>query len=501
MNVAFRVDASSMIGTGHVVRCLTLADQMARRGARCRFIARHLLPDLADRIERSGHRVSLLPDAPESGGDGYQAWLGVDWAVDAEQTATLLTDSRPDWLVVDHYALDARWETALRPYSGRLMVVDDLADRPHDADVVLDQTLQATPDRYAGLVPASCRLLLGPRYALLRDEFKITGSSRQSPDAPPRALVFFGGTDEPGLTLLALKAFERTRGASWEADVVVGISNAHANVIEDWCATRPWARVHSGWANMAALMDAASLAIGAGGTTTWERCALGLPAILVAIAENQCPGSEAVADAGSALYVGTPDGGLEQRLRDAITLMVGNEHLRRHIATVARSLVDGRGTDRVVAAMEIPAVGFKRATSADCESLWRWRNDPATRRHALDPTEIDLMAHRRWFEMALANPDRDLLVAQSDGVDLGVVRFDINGDRALVSIYLVPGHAGGGDGTRVLQAAVAWLRAARPDVLAIDAEILTSNTASLGAFAAAGFTPFKHLYRRNLAAT
>ena len=187
MNIAFRVDASTQIGTGHFMRCLTLADALKQHGAKIRFASRHMPEYLRDMLVVKGHEFMLLDSSPSdaiSDGLSHANWLGTSQHADAQDTVQALSGQTWDWLIVDHYALDARWESALRQTAKNIFVIDDIADRQHDCDVLLDQNLYADMDsRYTGKVPAHCQLLLGPRYALLRDEFRqLREQTSRAPD-------------------------------------------------------------------------------------------------------------------------------------------------------------------------------------------------------------------------------------------------------------------------------------------------------------------------------
>jgi UDP-2,4-diacetamido-2,4,6-trideoxy-beta-L-altropyranose hydrolase len=190
--ILIRTDASVQIGTGHVMRCLTLADELRGRGAEVIFVCREFDGNLCGYIEEKGYIVHRLPvsDATEQGdqnieiGLKHTAWLGADCQTDVEQVEEIIKDleSPPDWLVVDHYALDERWEECLRSYCKKIMVIDDLADRPHNCDLLLDQNFyENLESRYDGLVPPQCKKFLGPKYALLRPEFRESVPSA-SPD-------------------------------------------------------------------------------------------------------------------------------------------------------------------------------------------------------------------------------------------------------------------------------------------------------------------------------
>ena len=295
MRVVVRCDASATIGSGHVMRCLTLADTLARRGASVSFVCRPQPGDLQTLIERRGYRVSRL-DAELFG-----------WEDEARQTCAFVAAAGgTDLLIVDHYGLDARFESRLRQLSARILVIDDLADRPHDCDLLLDQNLyEALETRYVGLIPASCKTLLGPRYALLRPEF-LQARLRLRPRLGElhRLLISFGGSDPSYETAKALAAVSLSGVKGLLVDVVVGISNPNIETLRTICAKIPGCVLHTQVDTMAALMSRADLALGSGGCTTWERCYLGLPSLTVVVAHNQHLLTEAVAAAGAAWNLG-----------------------------------------------------------------------------------------------------------------------------------------------------------------------------------------------------
>ena len=296
------------------MRCLTLADHLKRAGHQTFFICRDHEGNLAGFVREHGHPVHLLSSSAgeiensQSPTGEYASWLGVGQKQDAEQTSAALRSSflRPDWLVVDHYAIDQTWLAAARPHVGRLFVIDDLANRLHDCDMLLDHNLNSRGvARYDRLVPAHCARLLGPEYALLRDEFVSQRKNLSKRDGSVRnVLVFFGGVDPSGETLKTCEALTGLAGTRFAVKVIAGTANPRHDEIRALCAG------HSGFTflhrvnNMAELMAEADLAIGAGGTTTWERAYLGLPTIALWVAENQREGTEAMAEAGALWNLG-----------------------------------------------------------------------------------------------------------------------------------------------------------------------------------------------------
>lgn len=321
MNIVFRVDASAQIGSGHVMRCLTLAKRYCREGHTVSFVMRALPSNLITFVEEAGFSVHSLPYVKSRKMlTGYLAWLTVAQEQDAQETtAVLRTMGQVDRLVVDHYALDAAWETVCRPYTREIMVIDDLANRRHDADILIDQNFyENAAERYVGLVPHECRLLLGPQHALLRDAFYEIKPRRRTGELH-NILIFYGGSDLTDETSKALRALLSMNLHGVEVDVVVGKTNPQMESVRKRCADHKNIRYHCQVENMAELMNAADLALGAGGTTTWERLALGLPSIVTAIADNQIEICENCAHAGLIDYLGCAEAVTEGDLVRAAT--------------------------------------------------------------------------------------------------------------------------------------------------------------------------------------
>lgn len=365
MRVVFRADASLRIGTGHVMRCLTLADALRERaGVWSHFICRAHPGHLADTIRMRGHRVTLLP--PSSGSQliaesacprpAHAAWLGVGWEVDSDQTLAALKDEpTADWLVVDHYALDSNWERRVRGLCRGLMVIDDLADRLHDCDLLVDQNLGRQAVHYTGLLPMSCVTLIGPEYALLRSQFARLRSEsllrRRSPKLR-RMLISLGGVDNDNVTGEILRTLRKgDLPERCQLTVVLGPHAPWLDSLRQRAATLPWhTEVLVNVRDMARLMADSDLSIGAAGGTAWERCCLGLPTIMVVLADNQRAPAAALGDRvvllGSLRDVAD---GLSKALRSA------QGHLAC-LSVLASELVDGRGVERVQEVMETHAV-------------------------------------------------------------------------------------------------------------------------------------------------
>lgn len=342
-HIAFRVDASSQIGTGHFMRCLTLADALKQRGAQIRFVCRHLPEHLRIMLTSKRHEFELLDSAQRDvtlDELAHASWLGVSQQQDAADSILALSDREWDWLVVDHYALDVHWESMLRQTAQKILVIDDIADRQHDCDVLLDQNYYADMDkRYAGKIPAHCQLLLGPRYALLRDEFRIL-RERVKPrnGIVKRLLVFFGGVDADNYTGFAIKALAELEVKGLHVDVVIGAQHPHRPEIEVACAEHEYV-CHVQTNRMGELMAAADLAIGAGGSANWERCAVGLPSLVMVLAENQNKAVKDLAGAGVLINLGDARLIMKSDLIRAIEKLLVDEQLRTELSNASLQLV------------------------------------------------------------------------------------------------------------------------------------------------------------------
>jgi len=315
MRVAVRVDASTRIGTGHVMRCLTLASALRERGARVTFLTREARDGAAKAIAARRFPYVTLP--AQSGFE--DTWLGASEGFDASSSADALAGLAPlDWVIVDHYGLGAAWERVARAHAERLFVIDDLADRPHLCDVLLDTTWrpEGARDRYAALVPPRARRLEGPAYALLRPEFN-RAERRVRDGAVGRIAVFFGGADPHDLTGRTLDALGGDPAlAALEVDVVAGAANPRAHALAERASET--VHVHVDTPRIAEIFAGADLAVGAAGTASWERAWLGLPALVASVADNQRGVAAALAAAGAAVDLGWHEDLGVARIREAL---------------------------------------------------------------------------------------------------------------------------------------------------------------------------------------
>lgn len=360
MKFLFRVDASVTIGSGHVMRCLTLAAALRAGGAHCHFVCRQHDGHLVELVRLRGFEVTELAASPEAvddvGGPAHATWLGCSWQIDAQQTLALVAAWRPDWLVVDHYALDRRWERVARDGAARLLIIDDLADRAHACDLLVDQNLGRRAEDYRGLVPARCSVLAGPAFAMLRPEFarlRDASLARWRGNVVRHILVNMGGVDLPNATGEVLTTLrDSALPADCRLSVVMGLKAPWIAQVRDLAAQLPWeAEVLVNISDMAERMAASDLAIGAAGSTSWERCCLGLPTLIVILAANQEPGGAALRDAGAAALLGGV-GDIRTALPFALReIQLPGRLEQAHAAAAA--LTDGLGISRILQALEV----------------------------------------------------------------------------------------------------------------------------------------------------
>lgn len=497
MKVIFRVDSSILMGTGHLMRCLTLAEAFRERGVKVHFICREHPGDLIALLRQKAIPVTVLP-APaiiDAISEDYAVWLGVAQAQDVGETIEALDGERPDWLLVDHYGLDVEWEQQIRPHVSKLMVIDDLANRHHDCDVLLDQNYSSEGERrYAGLVPASCKLLVGPRYALLRPEYAAYRKTLPDRDEQvKKLLVFFGGSDPQNMTGMAIEALSHPELKYLEVDVVVGTNNPYLEELENQAGRRPQTRIYGPRPHLADLMAQADLAIGAGGSTTWERMCLGLPAVVITIAENQRPASMAIEEAKLIHYAGHFSDIKTGHLRQLLKALIQSTKRLADLAVQNKLQVDGLGVLRLVEVICPSAnheIRLRPASGEDVVLYYNWANDPEVRKNAVNIAPISWVTHQAWFVSKLHDVNSHMFVLEAAGLPVGQIRFDREGDEARIDYSLDSIARGRGWGPRLVVLGSNLMQQIEP--VRLRAEVKAGNDASSAVFLRIGFTETFH---------
>lgn len=451
MKATFRVDASLEMGTGHVMRCLTLANALKEQGAECHFICRKHPGNLIETVQQAGFQVhslttqkkSLANNQPQNQANKdkplfHAAWLGATQAQDAQDCQPILKQLQPDWLIVDHYALDKTWQQALKPYYKKLMAIDDLGDREHLANLLLDQNYGATAEKYQNLVPESCKLLTGTHYALLRPEFahwrEYSLKRRSKNTQIKNILVTLGGADPDNYTAKILAQLAKSElNPLTEITVIMGATASHLEAIKLQAAALPIStQVKANVSNMAELMSKADLAIGAAGATTWERCCLGLPTIQLVIAENQRKTAEALAKDQVVKLL--------KQLEDLPSLITNINSWLPAALEKSPKVTDGLGCHHRLVPIMMPKenitlnlkrfgavnlLDYTQLTASEALQVLTMRNHPDVRQWMYNKEEIPEDEHFKFIEALKNDPTKKHFLVEKAGQKLGVINFSV----------------------------------------------------------------------------
>lgn len=336
MKIVFRVDSSSMIGGGHLMRCLSLAKEFKNRRYEVFFVCRALNGNLTSNID---FPVLILPKNKYfKASNFYLNCLGASQEQDAHETINIIPQGT-DLIIVDNYAIDKLWHAKLRRYVNKIMVIDDLADREFDCDILLNQNLAIQKYDYTNKIPQNCKLLIGCNYALLRSEFrKIREKSilkRENTKKIKNILISMGANDSTNKTFDILQNIHD----EFEIVVILGLKSQYNEMIKDYANSKNNVNVIIDSKNVSELMFNADLAIGAGGSTSWERCCLALPTLLYVLGENQMRVASSLQKAGAVKIV--------QDFKADFHQISNNLSIWHSMSKNAKNICDGYGVKRI----------------------------------------------------------------------------------------------------------------------------------------------------------
>jgi UDP-2,4-diacetamido-2,4,6-trideoxy-beta-L-altropyranose hydrolase len=476
-----RADASVSTGTGHIMRCLALAQAWQAAGGSVKAVLAESTTAIEERLRGEAIEVVRVDATPAS-------------ARDAERTAQLAQEMQAQSVVIDGYGFHSDYQKAIKSRDLRLLVIDDHLHAGHySADLVLNQNAHAEENLYRSREPYT-RLLLGPRYAMLRREFASWRNwKREISSTARRILVTMGGSDPDNFTLRVLNALPMVERESLEIVVVIGGSNPHEVSVREAAAalgTRMNLRLLKNAANMPELMAWADVAVSGAGTTCWEMCFLGLPALLVDLAENQLPVAQRLDELGVAHHIGSSQDCSSAKVGAELTRLLASVETRRNMSSRGRELVDGRGASRVCDALLGRGLRMRRARESDCRLLWEWANEPGVRASAFSQRAIGWEEHTSWFHGKLADESCMILIGEVDeGRPVGQVRINAMVNRkAEIDLSVALDSRGSGYGSLLLEAALREaFESSRIDT--VHAYIRPENQASARAFEKAGFSP------------
>jgi len=477
--LVIRADASTEVGTGHVMRCLALGQAWKDAGGNVVFVTACQSEGLLQRLREEGFEVhSLSQSYPDQS----------DW----DHTKRILVEHPDAWMVLDGYHFDEVYQRHVKETGNRLLVIDDMAHLDHYyADVVLNQNLHAEQLHY-DCEPCS-QLLLGTRYVLLRREFLAWKDwKRDIPDVARQILVTLGGSDPQNHTLKVMQALQEVYVPRLEVAVVIGASNPHADILQAAAKrSRIAVRLIHNADNMPELMAWADVAVSGGGTTAWELLFMGTPALFLTLANNQRYTGEYIEGHGLGKHLDQAGHMSTELLTQTLASLLKDSGLRARISQEARRIVNGQGAQQVVRSLHKPTTGELRlrpATFEDCRLLWEWANDPIVRASAFGSKSIPWDEHVNWCRQKLADPRCLLyLIISNNGIPVGQVRFDLNSEaNAEVDISIAASERNKGYASAALRLACQQA-AESTNVRNVLAHIKGKNIESVGAFRKAGF--------------
>jgi UDP-2,4-diacetamido-2,4,6-trideoxy-beta-L-altropyranose hydrolase len=477
-SLLIRADASVAIGTGHIMRCLALAQAWQDAGGRAAFAMSESTAAVQAKLRSES--CEILPFSSPAGDPG-----------DLLETIECARRVGAGWIVVDSYQLGADYQRSLKAAGFRVLFLDDYGHaKRYAADLVLNQGLGASAALYSDRERYT-RLLLGPKYALLRREFGAwRGWKREISQTCHRLLVMMGGSDPENLTARVLEGLQLAELSGIEATLVVGGSNPRFDQLKQMAYDRSLqVRFLQDASNIGELMAASDFAISAAGSTCWELCMLGLPALLIDVADNQSEVAKELHRRGCAIHIGgrkvTP-----AQLAWGLRSLIESETLRRSLAQHSRKLVDGSGASRVVSILRcLERLRLRHVTAEDRQLLWEWANDPEVRAASFSSAAIPWETHVEWFAKKVGADQSLMLIAEDgEGTPLGQIRFDIDGRSAEINVSLAKDKRGCGLAVPAIEAAVRELFAER-DCERVHAFVKPENIASAKAFERAGFLP------------
>lgn len=473
--LVIRADASPEIGAGHVMRCLALAEAWLDNGGEVFFVSAGSSPSLEERLKREGIgfiHINKGAGTPE----------------DAEETVRIAQDLGAGWIAVDGYHFGAEYQKSIKDAGRSLLFIDDYGQADHYyADIVLNQNIYADMSFYPKYEPYT-RFLLGTKFALIRKEFlNWSGWHRDIPEVARKILVTLGGGDPDNVTQKVIEAVKTIEVCDLEVIVVAGSFNPHIERIEESIKNFPEFRLIKNAGNMPELMTWADVAISAGGSTSWELAFMGVPSVLIPIAENQKPVVNELQSLGIAHTIENNAGINPVKLAEILSAFLQSRKIRSGFSERMVRYIDGKGSLRILHTMCNTSITLRNVEPSDCKRVWGWINDPLVRSVSFDARTIPLENHKQWFSSVMNDPSLVYYIAlDNNAIPVGQARFKITSHEAVISVLVDPNYRGLSLGTQLIRNATEKLFT-ETEVDTVKALIKTGNERSRRAFIRAGY--------------
>ncbi|MBT9311370.1 UDP-2,4-diacetamido-2,4,6-trideoxy-beta-L-altropyranose hydrolase [Leptothoe kymatousa] len=487
MHVLIRVDASSKIGTGHVMRCIALAQILIEYEQSVTFLMSPTASVLESRLNAENLDFEYLSQTSNS-------------QEDAEKTIGKAQELATTWIVIDGYHFDAEYQYSIQTSGFKLLLIDDYGQTNYYwADIVLNQNIYAHESLYINRKQKT-HLLLGSSYVLLRKEFRSWQHwQRKTPKIARKILVTLGGSDPNNVTLKVIQSLTKLQVNTLEVIVVVGGSNPHYQQIAKFVKGSNLAiSLRHNVRNMPELMAWADLAVTAGGSTCWELIFMGLPSIVIVLAQNQCAIAEQLDSRQTAINLGWDRELSLSNLESKIDELVHNPELRRELGNNTRNLIDGEGVYRTLMHLQNQRLRLRNIQKKDCSLIWQWANDPDVRNSSFSSKIIPWEEHVQWFNSKQQAITCVFYIAlDKHDVPIGSIRFDISNNNAVISLSIQKEKRNQGYGTELIKLGTSQFWKNHSKINLVTAYIQINNQASLKAFIKAGFQETETTHYKN----
>lgn len=498
-HLIFRADATAVIGTGHIMRCIALAQAWQDRGGNVTFLSHCKSDSLQQRIQDEGFEFIPI-EKPHPDPSDLTQTLNVQKRYAPISMPYAL---RP-WITIDGYHFTPDYQKTIRDAGIRLLVIDDMNHLPrYHADILLNQNIHAKKLNYS--CDKDTVQLLGCEYALLRREFlKYKDQKHDIPDKAKNILVTMGGADSNNVTLKVINAFKLLDDPDLKVKFLVGPNNPHIDTLENalhnsTCALLnrdPLWGVQSDCSmclvlnatNMPEIMAWADMAVSAGGSTCWEMAFMGLPSLVITLADNQIGVAEGLAKNGASIDLGWHGSISVKQCCQALKEIVRDKNKRSCLSERGQKLINGKGKQQIIRAIRSGQIKLRRAQEADCALLWKWANDPEVRQSAFNSKSIAWKDHQTWFSKKLNDLDCIIYIALNRyDFPIGQIRFDIKDSIAEIDCSIDKEFRGMGLGRVLLKRGIELCCAEKGNPITIRGCVKTENELSNRAFQSAGF--------------